>query len=118
MAGYLLRMTSERHFIIGNEIALYSFIMTFEAKRIESVATLPNREMDGQSVWIHKWEISKDGTKVSLRYSTRPDNQAPILDVELPCSVQEFQLKPPGRNYEWADGAWRNRKTGEYRTAA
>ena len=111
-------MNTQRHTVVGNEITLYSFQMTFEPKSVESVAILPNEGCDGQAVWIHNWEISEDGTKVRLRYSTRPDIHAPILDGEFPCEARETILKPPGRNYEWSDGRWRNRKTGEYRSAA
>jgi hypothetical protein len=111
-------MNSERHSIVGNEITLYSYQMTFEPTLVESFALLPNDSFSGQVIWIHHWEISKDGTKVRLRYSTRSDIHAPILDGEFPCTVREIALKPPGRNYEWNDGRWRNRKTGEYRSAA
>ena len=108
----------KKYFIVGNELTLYSNILTEKPVKIESVALLESNELDGVAVWVHYWDFEEGGKTVKLCYSLKPDLNSQIFDVVLKCGVVETELKAPkGCKWDSFQGKWYNVKKNTYHYA-
>ncbi len=109
----------ENH-IYGARLLIYRNIGPSKPTAVNLWAILPHEDYDGKALSVYDWKTDFENKTIYLRgamYLGGGNYQK--VEATFKCQLEEVDMKPPGRNWEWSKygSQWRNTKTGERRKA-